>query len=276
MQQLFYFIRKFRYFLLFLLLEIIALTLTIQNHSYQQSKFINSANFISGGIYNKVSSITDFFNLKSENRLLAEENNRLKNWIEKNKPKDLNQVVTHIDSGNYIQKYKYITAKIINNNYTKRNNFLTLNKGTKENLKIDLGVINSKGVVGVVKNVSTNFATVLSILNSNSKINVRLKKSFHFGTLVWDGKNYNIAQITDIPRQAVVKIGDTIITGGKSAIFPEGINVGVVKNLKFENNQYKEINITLFNDMSALSYVQVIINYQKNEQKGLEQYNLDE
>jgi len=276
MQQLFYFIQKFRYFLLFLVLEIIALTLTIKNHSYQQSKFINSANFISGGIYNQVSSISDFLNLKSENKRLSEENIRLKNWVEENKQVDVNNIVAHIDTSKYHQKYQYISAKIINNNYSKRNNFLTLNKGVKQNLKIDLGVINSKGVIGVIKNISKNYATVLSILNSNSKINVRLKKSFHYGTLVWNGKDYNIAQITDIPRQATIKVGDTIITGGKSAIFPEGINVGVIKDFKFEKNQYKEINISLFNDMSSLSYVQVIINYQKNEQKGLEQNNLYE
>lgn len=276
MQQLFYFIQKFRYFLLFLVLEIIALTLTIQNHSYQQSKFINSANFISGGIYKQVSSISDFINLKSENKRLSEENNRLKNWIEANKQIDINNIITHIDTSKYHQKYQYISAKIINNNYSKRNNFLTLNKGSKQNLKIDLGVINSKGVIGVIKNISKNYATVLSILNSNSKINVRLKDSPYIGTLAWNGKDYNIAQITDIPRQAIIKVGDTIITGGKSAIFPEGINVGIVKDFKFENNQYKEINISLFNDMSALSYVQVITNYQKNEQKELEKNNIYE
>jgi rod shape-determining protein MreC len=276
MQQLFYLISKFRYFLLFLVLETIALTLTIQNHSYQQSTFINSANFISGGIYNKVSSISDFINLKPENKRLSEENSRLKNWIEKSKQIPINKIISQIDTGNSTQKYKYISAKIINNNYSKRNNFLTLNKGAKQNLKIDLGVINSKGVIGVIKSVSKNYATVLSILNSNSKINVKLKNSPHFGTLFWNGKDYNIAQISDIPRQAIIKKGDTIVTGGKSAIFPEGINIGVIKDFKFENNQFKEINVTLFNDMSALSYVQVIMNYQKREQKELEQNALNE
>jgi rod shape-determining protein MreC len=276
MQQLFYLIRKFRYFLLFLVLEIIALTLVIQNHSYQQSKFINSANFISGGIYNKVSSITDFINLKSENQRLSEENNKLRNWIEKNKPEAIAKIVSQIDTSNSSQKYQYISAKIINNNYTKRNNFLTLNKGTKQNLKIDLGVVNSKGVIGVIKSVSENYATVLSILNSNSKINVKLKNGNQFGTLFWNGKDYNIAQISDIPRQTIIKKGDTIVTGGKSAIFPEGIYVGVIKDFKFENNQFKEINVSLFNDMSALSYVEIIMNYQKKEQKKLEQNNLNE
>jgi len=276
MQQLFYLIRKFRYFLLFLVLEIIALIFVVQNHSYQQSKFINSANFISGGIYSKVSSITDFINLKSENQRLSEENNQLKNWIEKNKLVAKNKIISQIDTSIYAQKYKYISAKIINNNYTKRNNFLTLNKGAKQNLKIDLGVVNSKGVIGVIKSVSKNYATVLSILNSHSKINVTIKNDNHFGTLFWNGKDYNIAQISDIPRQAIIKKGDTIVTGGKSAIFPKGIHVGVIKDFKFENNQFKEINVTLFNDMSALSYVQVIMNYQKKEQKTLEQNTLNE
>ena len=117
---------------------------------------------------------------------------------------------------------------------------------------------------------------MLSILNSNSKINIRLKNYDHFGTLAWDGKDYKITQITDIPRQAIIKTGDTIITGGKSAIFPEGINVGTIKDFKFENNQYIEINVALFNDMSSLGYVQVIKNLQKSEQLKLEQNAVNE
>ncbi len=89
--------------------------------------------------------------------------------------------------------------------------------------------------------------------------------------MFWDGKDPNILQITDIPRQAIIKVGDTIISGGKSAIFPEGIIVGVIKDFKFENNQFLEINVTLFNDMSSLGYVQVVKNLQKKEQLNLEQ-----
>uniref|UniRef100_UPI002623786B rod shape-determining protein MreC n=1 Tax=uncultured Lutibacter sp. TaxID=437739 RepID=UPI002623786B len=98
-----------------------------------------------------------------------------------------------------------------------------------------------------------------------------LKNSNHFGTLIWDGKSHTTSQLIDIPRQAIIKIGDTIITGGKSAIFPEGINIGVIKDFSFENNKYEQINVLLFNDMSAIGYVQVVKNLQKNEQKNLEQ-----
>ncbi len=271
MRQIIYFIKKSRYFLLFIVLEILAFIAIIQNHTFHQSKFVNSANSITGGVYKKVNSINEFFHLKIDNQLLNEENARLKNLLEARENKNVLDIFTVIDTFQYFQKYEYSVAKIINNNYTKRNNFLTLDKGTRNGLTPDLGVINSKGIIGVIKNVSSNYATVLSILNTNSKINVRLKNSNYFGTLVWDGKNYNVTQVIDIPRQAVVKAGDTIVSGGKSAIFPEGIAIGVVKDFKYEQNKYQIINILLFNDMSAIGEVQIVKNLHKDEQITLEQ-----
>jgi rod shape-determining protein MreC len=276
MRQIIYFIEKFRYFLLFIVLEIFAFIFIIQDHSYHQSKFVNSANFVTGGFYKKVNSVNEFFHLKTDNKILSEENARLKNLLEVRENKFVLDSFTVIDTSQYFQKYEYSVAKIINNNYTKRNNFLTLNKGAKNGLAQDLGVINSKGIIGVIKNVSSNYASVLSILNSNSKINVRLKNSNHFGTLVWDGKNYNITQVIDIPRQAVVKAGDTIVSGGKSAIFPEGIEIGVVRDFKYEQSRYQIINILLFNDMSAIGHVQIVKNLHKNEQFTLEQSVVNE
>ena len=271
MRQIIYFIKKFRYFLLFIVLETLAFIVIVQDHSYHQSKFVNSANFITGGFYNRINSVNAFFHLKKDNQLLSEENVRLKNLLEARQNKFVLDSFTVIDSSQYFQKYDYSVAKVINNNFAKRNNFLTLDKGSKQGLSPDLGVINSKGIIGVIKNVSSNYATVLSILNTNSKINVRLKNSNHFGTMVWDGKDYNITQIIDIPRQALVKAGDTIVTGGKSAIFPEGIEVGVVRDFKYAQNKYQIINILLFNDMSAIGEVQIVKNLHKDEQIIIEQ-----
>jgi rod shape-determining protein MreC len=276
MQQLIYFIRKFRYFLLFILLEVIAFIFIIQHHSFHRSKFINSSNIITGSIYNTVSSVNDFINLKSENQLLIEQNTLLKNLLSKRDLKISKDNFKLNDSAKYGQKYEYSYGKIINNNYTNRNNTLTLNKGTEQGVTSDLGVINSKGIIGVTKSTSNNYATVLSILNTKSMINVRLKNSNHYGTLIWNGKDYNVLQLIDIPRQAQIKVGDTIITGGKSAIFPEGIKIGAVRNFKFENNQYKNIDILLFNDMSAIGYVQIVKNLERVEQKNLESNILNE
>lgn len=276
MQQLIYFIRKFKYFLLFIILEIIAFSFTIQHHSYHKSKFVNSANAITGGLYNQFSSINDFFTLRSENNRLSIENSKLKSKLENIRFNSKSNDSLFSEKNLFNQKYQYIVGKVINNDYSNRNNYLTLNKGENSGIAADMGVINSLGVIGVVKSTSSNYSSVLSILNSNSQINVRLKNSNHFGILTWNGKETNILQIIDIPRQAKLKKGDTIITGGKSAIFPEGIKVGIIKDFNLENNIYNEINIQLFNDMTSLGHISIIKNLQKVEQNTLEQNSINE
>ncbi len=273
MQQIFKFIIKYRYFLLFIFLEFIALFFTIQSHSYHKSKFVNSANSITGGFYKKMNSANEFFNLKNENILLTEENTHLKNLLSLTPNDNVLEQSLVIDTTHYYQKFNYSIAKIINNSYTKRNNYLTINKGTKHGVSSEMGVVNSKGIIGVTNNVSKHNTTVISILNKYSQINVKLKNNNHFGTLAWDGKDYKTIQLLDLPRQTQLKVGDTIITGGKSTIFPEGILVGTIKDFKISNNVFQYINISLFNDMSSLSNVNIITNLEKEEIKKLEAAN---
>lgn len=263
MRQIIKFLEKYRYFLLFIILEFFALFFTIQSHSYHRSKFVNSANFLTGGIYNKVNSINEFWNLKSENQLLIEENTRLKNILSFENLK--------IDSTKRYRTYSYSSGKIINNVYTRRNNILLLNKGSKNGITSEMAVVNSKGIIGVTERVSNYNANVISILNKYSQVNAKLKNNEnHFGSISWDGKNYNTVQLLDLPRQAQFKIGDTIITGGKSTIFPEGILIGTIKDFEKTDNTYNNINITLFNDMSSLSNVNIITNLQREEIQQLE------
>lgn len=272
MLQFFKFIEKYRYFLLFLLLQFIALFFTIQSHSYHRSKFINSANSITGGIYSKTALISDFFNLKIENKHLLEENTRLKNLLSLNSY-NIDATNSTIDTLKYFQRFSYMIGKIHKNEYTKQNNYLLINKGSKNSITSEMGVVNSRGIIGVTNNVSKNYATVISILNKTSRINAKLKNNHHFGTLSWDGEDYKIVQLDDLPRQAEIKIGDTIITGGKSTIFPEGILIGIVKDFKANNNSFQSINILLFNDMSSLSNVNIITNLHKKEIQELEATN---
>jgi len=276
MQQIISFLYKNKFFILFLLLELSAIIFTIQTHSYHKSKFINSANFVSGGIYNKINNFKEFLLLKKENKRLSEENAYLKNilGIQEISVMKFDSIIT--DTVNYNQKYKYTSAKVINNNYRKNNNYLTINKGYKDGIISDLGVLNSKGIIGITKSVSKNYATVLSILNVNSRINVKLLNSDHFGSLSWNNEDYNIVQLLDLPIQASVYVGDTIITGGKSTIFPEGIPVGTIKDFKTKNNTYEFINIKLFNDMSSVGFVEIINNLDKLEIKDLEEKTSNE
>jgi rod shape-determining protein MreC len=270
MQQLIFFFQKFRYFLFFLCLQGIALTLIFNNLTFQKSKFVNSANYITGGIYSATSNLSEYLNLKSENILLSEENTRLKNFLEKNIAIRSNLDSIVVDSLKYHQKYTFTDAKIINNTYTKQFNFLTINKGKNQGVFKEMAVINSKGIIGITDNSSKNYTRVQSILNRNSKINARLKNSNYFGSLGWDGQNYSIAQLSDLPRQAPIKIGDTIETGGKSTIFPEGVLIGTISKINKGNTADNEVDITLFNDMSNLGFVYVIKNLDKEEIKLLE------
>ena len=278
MQQLIYFFQKFKYFLFFLLLEFIALALTFNNLDFHKSKFVNSANSFTGGIYFKVTSISEYWKLKSENKLLAEENTRLKNLLENKtyikleKDSTVNDT-TVVDSTFHIQNYSYTTAKIIKNNYSNEFNFLTIDKGESQGIEKEMAVINSRGIIGIVDNNSESYARVQSILNRNSKINARLKNSNYFGTLGWNGKDYNVVQLSDIPRQAPLKIGDTIETGGKSTIFPEGILIGTITEINKGNSADNKVNVKLFNDMSNLGYIYVIKSFNKKEINTLEAQN---
>ena len=276
MQQIISFLDKNKLFILFLLLEFFAIIFTIQSHSYHKSKFVNSANFLTGGVYKRINNFKEFLLLKKENERLNDENVYLKNLLGLDTTHLVQQDFTIVDSLKYQQKYKYTGAKVINNNYRKNNNYLTIDKGSNQGLESELAVINSKGIVGITKSVSGNYATVLSILNVNSRINAKLLNSDHYGSLSWDNNDYNVVQLLDIPIQAAVYNGDTIVTGGKSTIFPEGVPIGIIKDFKTLNNTYEFINISLFNDMSSIGYVEVIKNFDKLEIKNLEEKSENE
>jgi len=267
MQQIINFIIRNKTFLLFLLLFSISILFTIQSHSYHKSKFINSANFFTGGIYNSVNNINKYFSLKSQNQLLTEENKRLRNLIYNT---GINNYSIEIDSLLIKNLYKFTTGNIIKNSYHLSNNILTLNKGTTDSIKEDYGVITSKGILGIIDKTTKNYATVLSILNTTSKISAQLKNTNHFGTLSWDGRDPKITQLIDIPKIAPVKINDTIITSGRSSIFPKGILIGTIYSFKLDDAEnYYEINIKLFNDMTNIEHVYIIQNKDADEIKDL-------
>ncbi|WP_299162713.1 rod shape-determining protein MreC [uncultured Tenacibaculum sp.] len=274
MQQLVYFLQRYKNFLFFLFLEIIAVALIINNHSFHRSKFISSTNFITGGLYEKSSEISEYLNLKDRNITLTKENKILRNKLEKLYALvDSTKISFVVDSLHPNQQYKYINGKITNNSYNKANNFITINQGVKNGVSTEMAVINSKGIIGITDNASNKYARVQSILNSKSRINASFKNNNHFGTLTWDGKDYNTVQLTDIPRQAIFKVGDTIITGGKSTIFPKGIPIGTILEVPENLSASNTINIKLFNDMSNLGHIYIIINLNKKEIKTVENKN---
>ena len=270
MQQIINFVIRNKTSLLFLLLFIIAFGLTIQSHSYHKSKFINSSNFLTGGIYESASNISEYFGLREQNDILIEENNRLHSIVFNGRDSTVmgnSATDSMFDSG----RYKIRTARIINNNYSATKNYITINKGEKHDIKEDFGVMNSKGVVGIIDNTSNSYARVLSILNTKSRINAQLKISNNIGSLEWNGESSEIVQLTDISKFAPVKQGDTIVTGGESSIFPKGIPIGTITDYTLDvGGDTYTVNVKLFNDMTNLSHVYIIENLDAEEIKTLE------
>lgn len=268
MQQIVNFIFKNSNKLLFLLLLGISLVLTVQSHSYHRSEMVTSANFISGGIYEKIHNVQEYLNLKTQNEQLAKENAILKKLLYN--AKDSTAIVVK-DSLKGYRGMNTIISKVIKNSYNVKENYLTLNSGTKAGVKPDMGVVNALGIVGIVEHTSTNYATVISVLNVKSQINAKIKKSNHFGTLRWDGKSTGFVQLIDVPRLANVRKGDTIVTGNESVTFPPNVGIGVIDKIYTDKEtNYFTLNVRLFNDMTNLGHVYVIENYEKKEIEELE------
>ncbi len=267
MQQIIYFFIRNKNFLLFAVLFIVSILLTIQTHNYHNDKFISSANAITGGIFKFKNNLTDYFYLGTANEKLLEENLLLRQELEKYS----NLAPIPALDTTALPKFEYLSATVINNNYSKTKNQITLDKGSRAGLKIDMGVVSTNGLVGIVSDISKNYSTVQSILNTKSRINAKLKKSNHFGTLIWNTKDPNVVQLIDIPRLAKIEKGDTITTGGRFTIFPEGILIGSVQDFHLDkDDNYYYVNIKLFNDMTSLQYVYLIKNNQAAEILNLE------
>lgn len=279
MQQIINFLIRYKNFLLFAFLLSLSLIFTVQSHSYHKSKFINSANFLSGGIYESVSGIQEYFHLKTYNRQLLEENARLREIAKEDPFSPLEITSADFDTITALRstivlpesQFHFVPAQVLNNSYAKENNFLTLKVGRKDSIAKDMGVITSKGIVGVIDNVSKKYSTVISLLNTAFQTDAKLKASDHFGTLKWDGIDPNQVQLVDMQQQAQIKVGDTIETSGRSAIFPKGIPIGSIASFELEESKnFYIISVQLFNDMTNIGHVYIVQNEDLEEIKAVE------
>ena len=265
MQQIINFILRYKITLLYLLLLTISLSFTIQSHSYHRSKYFNSANWLSGGIYNTTNRITSYFGLGSENQDLLEENRRLRALLFNKVENDSVELDT-LGLG-----YTIVTAKVIKNSFSSQDNYITINKGKKHGIEQDMGVITSDGILGIVETTSNNYAAVQSILNTRSTINAKIKNTNYFGSLTWNTRRYDVVQLEDIPRLVPLLVGDTIVTGAMSSIFPENIPIGTIKEFDLNTSQsFYSIDVQLFNDMTNIKNVYIIDNPMRQEILELE------
>lgn len=264
---------RYNFVLYFIVLELICASLIIQNNNFHKSSYINSSNYLAGGLYDKAWSLKQFFSLRQQNITLLEQNAKLKTRIKNDTISSSSDslLLLTIDT---TSQYIYIPAIVVNNSVNKRMNYLTINKGSKHGIKKEMGVIDQRGVIGVIHNVSANYSTIRSILHTESMISAGLKNTAYYGSLVWQGKYPTVVRLKDIPKHANIQIGDSIVTTAYSSIFPEGIPIGTVQSvIEKDELSFKELDVKLINDLSNSVYVYAIENKLKEEKIELENLN---
>jgi len=272
MQRLFYFIYKYRAFFTFLVLELICVWLIVENNNYQGARFYNSSNTVVASLNNFSQSIRDYFLLRDQNAVLAEEVALLRKQLEVNNQRlQVYDSVTVKDSL-LISRFDFVSAKVVNNQVDRVKNFITINKGENAGLKPGMAVISSAGAVGKIKAVSKHYSVVTSLLNIDVMVSGLLKRTGHFGSVKWDGRDPDRIDLMYIPRHVKPVKGDTIVTSGYSAIFPEGIAIGTVDEVILQDAElFYTLKIKLAQDFRKLSYVSVIRSNLRHELDSLEQ-----
>ncbi|MEZ5014129.1 MAG: rod shape-determining protein MreC [Chitinophagales bacterium] len=269
MRSFFLFIIRHYAIFLFLLLEGISLYCVFTYNSFQKTSFINSANIVTGNVQDTYGNFRTYFSLGKVNDSLMAENARLRALLPSATRLDSAKVSTAADSlGKAL--YTFIPATVIGNSYTEANNFITLDKGSAQGVKEDMGVITSSGIVGRVVKVSQNFSVVMSVLHSSFVKRVAVKRNGAQGSLIWEGKDPTHAAVVQVSEPGTLFPGDTIVTSVGSEMFPRDIMVGTLESYgKDQGSNYYTLQIKLAVNFSALEYVYIVNDLMKDEREGL-------
>ena len=267
---------RYHFGILFILLEIISLTFYVNSNESHKNKVLYSSHAVFSGFYNLSSSVFEYFNLREINYQLNQENAGLRDNLKSSYKFNEVNILDIYDSV-YTKKYYYIPAKVLNNSINKQHNYLTLNKGSKQGVIEEMAVLSPTGIVGIVTDVSDNYSTVISILNTKLLISAKIKRNNYFGSLTWQGKDHMHMLLKEIPNHVKRHIGDTIVTSGFSAVFPENKLIGTVSNYSNEKKgDFFDIEVKLSTDFKNLTYVYLIGNYDKEEQMDLEERTIND
>lgn len=278
MRKLLDFLVSKRHWFLFIILEIISFVLVYRNNAYQRDIIFSSANAVSGRIASISGGFTSYLNLREINHDLSERNSQLEfkilelqEQLETLKADTVRFQGFAPDSTEQVFPFDFVMARVIYNSVSYISNYITIDKGTKDGIAPDMGVISDKGVVGIVSSVSQNMAVVIPVLNPRFKLSCKLKGSSYFGSMTWNGRSIRYANLEQLPRHVEFVHGDTIVTSGFSTIFPSGIIVGTIDSFKREkDDNFYSLEVLLSTDFVSLANVRVIRNYRQKEQQQVE------
>ena len=274
MRTLILFLLRFKTLFLFLGLELISFWLIVNNNQFQRNHFLSSSNVVVGSVYNLSDKIYKYFTLASVNASLAKENESLNTELVQLRE----QLAFYRQDASYAGRryhsvqnnYSFVTAKVIPFSAGNQKNYFTINKGENDDVRVGMGVVNEKGVVGIVNSTSSHFASVVPIVNASSWTSATIKGKTHLGQLSWKGKDFRYATLQEVPLYIPVALGDSVVTSGYSSTFPEGFMVGKVISFSERNDNFYDIRVELAVDFDKLSYVDVIRCQYADEKSALE------
>ena len=273
MKRLFQFIYYYRAFFTFLFFEIVCTLFIVSSGKYQESAFFNTTNFISATVFTIKNDVSHYFGLSKQNRDLARENAFLRDIIAGSSPQKI-MAPTEIRNADTVvtPQFDYLSAKVINNSVRRINNYLTIDKGKTAGVEPGMGVISSWGIVGKIRASSERFSTVYSLLHSDMLVSSEIKINNVICTTTWSGDDPMFADLMYVPRHIVINKGDTVVTSGYNAIFPEGVPIGVIDHFWInENETFYHIKVKLATDFRTISYVYIVKNRFRVEKDSLEQ-----
>ena len=271
MNNLLKFIQKYSSFFLFLGFQLICFVFLFSSvNSYHHVSFVNSSNIITGGIYEASSNVSGYFHLSSEVEQLRIQNTDLKKKLA-GRQALIGEEFTSVDDTNYLQQFDFLNAKIISSSKNGRKNSITINKGTQDNVRPEMGVVGTKGIIGITTSSSRYYTYIKPLIHEDFILEVIHEKSKSFGFVKWTlSDDWRTATVVDIPNYAEVKPGDKILTRGSNGLFPMGEMVGFVLSVEdIPGDVYLKVKINLAEDFSSVYNVQVIDNVLKKEFEGL-------
>ena len=268
MNNLLNFFIKHSAWFIFAIYVILSLVLLFKDNPYQQSVYLTSANRVSAAVYKAFNGVTSYFHLRDINESLQERNAALEMELIELRNQMADMALASPDSLHQpaLKQYSFVMAQVISNSIANPNNYITINRGYLDGVNPEMGVIDQNGVVGIVNVAGPHAARVISLLNPHMRLSCKLRDSGFYGSLVWDGKSPQFAVLEELPKHITYHKGDTIVTSGYSAVFPEGIIVGTVDGLaRGMTDSFVSLRIRLTTNFSQLSSVRVITNSMKDQ-----------
>jgi len=276
MRNVFLFIRRYAVFFLFLIMQVIAISMLVRYNKSQQARYMQYSYEVTGRVNKQVDNLTRYLYLVDNNRRLAQENEAIRNRLSSNFVK-LDSAASEVydtamvDSSRLIRKYLYRYARVVNSTTNQQNNYITLERGTRQGIQPGMAVAAPGGIVGLIVDASPNMSLVMSLIHRKQSTSVSIKGRAVNGIIEWDGASPSMLQLYGIPKSTELQKGDTVLTSNISLNYPPGLMVGVIESfVKQEDGNNYIIQVKSGANFYGLEHVQVIENTLLEEQKRLE------